>query len=140
MCTKLLRRTKSNKGFTLIELIVVIAILAILALILVPRFSGFTESAANRTNAGNRRTVESAVQVMISDGRLTGAGEFTVEENTDVTVSAGGTLKWNGATAAAADIKGGLVALIGDNLKPAGTVTHYLVKVTADGVDVEDVS
>ena len=45
MFRTLVKKSKENKGFSLIELIIVIAIIAILALILVPRLGGFTGQA-----------------------------------------------------------------------------------------------
>ena len=55
---KLMRRNK--KGFTLIELIVVIAILAILAAIAIPTFSGITDSADERVELANARSIATA--------------------------------------------------------------------------------
>ncbi len=50
-------KSKSKKGFTLIELIVVIAIIAILAAVALPRMSGYTETA----KASNRLTEATTV-------------------------------------------------------------------------------
>ncbi len=55
---KLMRKNK--KGFTLIELIVVIAILAILAAIAIPTFSGITNSADERVELANARSIATA--------------------------------------------------------------------------------
>lgn len=64
--TKQMKRTKNNKGFTLIELIVVIAILGILAAIAIPRLSGTRENAANKANAANIATLVSAAQLAVA--------------------------------------------------------------------------
>lgn len=142
MFKNLLKKGKSKKGFTLIELIVVIAIIAILALILVPRFAGFTDTATTRTNDSNRRTLETAVTVMVAEGKLVGSGTFTVGANTAVVVPAATTLDWKAsASAAVVDATSDLVGdelkkLVGANLQPAGTVTTYTVTVSATGVDV----
>ncbi len=143
MLKNLIKKGKSNKGFTLIELIVVIAIIAILALILVPRFAGFTESATERTNAGNRRTIETAVQVIIADGRLTGTGDFEVVSagtptaaTTVQNIDSG--LTYTPPTGGPATLQDALRALVGTNVQPAGTATGYLVTVATDGVTVED--
>lgn len=58
---------KNRKGFTLIELIVVIAILAILAVLAVPRFIGTLESARQRTDDANIRTVRSALSLYTAE-------------------------------------------------------------------------
>ncbi len=53
---------KSNKGFTLVELIVVIAILAILAGVAVPAYSGYIKKAESAADITKLDAVKTAVQ------------------------------------------------------------------------------
>ena len=71
MIKALCKKSRDNKGFSLIELIVVIAILAILALILVPRFGGFTKDAKEAADKATAKTIETAVIALITNGKLT---------------------------------------------------------------------
>lgn len=71
MIKALCKKSRDNKGFSLIELIVVIAILAILALILVPRFGGFTQDAKEAADKATAKTIETAVIALITNGKLT---------------------------------------------------------------------
>ena len=54
---------KTNKGFTLIEMVVVIAILAALALIIIPQLSGFAKAATTTQAAHASASVGEAVQL-----------------------------------------------------------------------------
>lgn len=139
MYRNLLKKSKSNKGFTLIELIVVIAIIAILALILVPRFAGFTNTAAERTNQSNRRSLETAVNVLTSEGKLGGTGSFTVGTNT-ACAGLTGSLTWNGSaiTDPTTHLQPALITLVGDRLTPQGGVATYTVTVDANHITVEN--
>ena len=67
------KKLKSNKGFTLIELVVVIAILGILAVIAVPKLSNTTEKAAIAAHNANVRTLESAATMYIAENGTPGA-------------------------------------------------------------------
>lgn len=55
-----MKKANKNKGFTLIELIVVIAILVALLLMLVPKLSGFTETAADTAALNNLKQLDKA--------------------------------------------------------------------------------
>lgn len=64
------KNLKNKKGFTLIELIVVIAILGILAVIAIPRLSGFSETARERSDIANAKTIANQVAVLHTDGTI----------------------------------------------------------------------
>ena len=69
MIKKLKAKINEAKGFTLIELIVVIAIIAILAAVLIPRFTGFTESAREKSAISDTRNLLVAVEAMLAEGK-----------------------------------------------------------------------
>src|SRR5574344_2649937 len=58
-----MKSLKSNKGFTLIELVVVIAILGILAGIAIPRFMDATATARGAKIVADLRTIDSAIVI-----------------------------------------------------------------------------
>ena len=58
-----MKSLKSNKGFTLIELVVVIAILGILAGIAIPRFMDATKTARGAKIVADLRTIDSAIMI-----------------------------------------------------------------------------
>jgi len=66
------KRTKNQKGFTLVELIVVIAILGILAGIAVPRLTGFQERAAVKADEANAKTVANTLAILLADNKFVG--------------------------------------------------------------------
>jgi type IV pilus assembly protein PilA len=59
---------KHKGGFTLIELIVVIAVIAILASVMLPRFTGFTESARKTGVLSDARNIVTVVEAMMMEG------------------------------------------------------------------------
>ena len=74
-----MKSLKSNKGFTLIELVVVIAILGILAGIAIPRFMDATATARGAKIVADLRTIDSAIMMYnAKTGKLpTGTGDLT---------------------------------------------------------------
>ena len=61
-------RSKSKKGFTLVELIVVLVILAILAAMLVPALTGYIRRAREEKEYQTAATMYTAAQSVITDG------------------------------------------------------------------------
>ena len=59
-------REKSNKGFTLVELIVVLVILAVLAAILTPALLGYIDEARSKRYFANAKTCFDAAQALFS--------------------------------------------------------------------------
>ena len=58
---------KSNKGFTLVELIIVVAILAIIMLIAIPNFSGIQQRMKVRADKATAAQIGKAVRVWYTD-------------------------------------------------------------------------
>lgn len=56
-----MKKSKNNKGFTLIELIVVVAIIAILAAIAVPAYNSIRQEAIDTADLANARMLVSAL-------------------------------------------------------------------------------
>lgn len=64
------KRTKNNKGFTLVELIVVIAILGILVAIAAPRLQGFTDTAKKQADISNAKLIANMLRVAEAEGNI----------------------------------------------------------------------
>lgn len=56
------KRTKGDKGFTLIELIVVIAVLGVLATLIIPRVVGVQSDAETAAMDANARIIKNALE------------------------------------------------------------------------------
>jgi len=78
-----MKSLKSNKGFTLIELVVVIAILGILAGIAIPRFMDATATARGAKIVADMRTIDSAAMLyQAKTGDLPGSIEALTKSST----------------------------------------------------------
>lgn len=74
------QKSLTNKGFSLVELIIVIAIMAVLVGVLAPQFIKYVEQSRRSTDIQNAENIKTAILADIADGTLTGTGtlaEFT---------------------------------------------------------------
>src|SRR3954463_12066932 len=56
-------RTRSNKGFTLVEILIVVIILGILAAIVIPQFTNASEDARKSSLSSQLQTLRSQVEL-----------------------------------------------------------------------------
>jgi type IV pilus assembly protein PilA len=64
---RILRRTKHEHGFTLIELMVVLVVIGVLIAIAIPTYLGFKDRAADRAAQANLRTALAAAEAYYTD-------------------------------------------------------------------------
>lgn len=74
------KKTKNEKGFTLVELIVVLVILAILAAILVPALLGYIDKAKEKQYVLNAKSVLTAAQACLSEAYGTDLAPDSIDE------------------------------------------------------------
>jgi prepilin-type N-terminal cleavage/methylation domain-containing protein len=92
---KLFKKKDSQKGFTLIEMVIVIAIMGVLIAMLLPNLMGFWESSEEKSCESSAKMLQSAVTGYIASGNVNGTypngeisqqdlitGKFIVEEVT----------------------------------------------------------
>ena len=67
------QKSLTNKGFSLVELIIVIAIMAVLVGVLAPQFIKYVEQSRKSTDIQNAESIKTAVLADIADGKITGS-------------------------------------------------------------------
>ena len=70
-----MQKKKSNKGFTLLELLIALAILAIIAAILIPNFFATTDRARLRSDIQSARVIQSAIELYRAEQGSAPAGD-----------------------------------------------------------------
>ncbi len=114
--------SRTQHGFTLIELVVVIAILAILAAVALPKFADLTSEARTASLAGVRGGFTAGVQIVHAKwlaGGTGAAGNVTLEGGTTVVVNATGWPTIDSANAAQ-DTASELYGLLMSGALPSG--------------------
>ena len=82
-----MRNGFSQKGFTLVELVIVIAILGILSAVALPRFADFTTSAKTSARAGTVAALNSAIGIVHAKWVSAGGTGTTVAMDGGVTIT-----------------------------------------------------
>ena len=67
------QKSLTNKGFSLVELIIVIAIMAVLVGVLAPQFIKYVEQSRRSTDIQNAENIKTAVLADIADGQIEGS-------------------------------------------------------------------
>lgn len=78
-----MKKLQSNKGFTLVELIIVIAILAIIMLIAIPNFSGIQQRMQVRADKATAAQIGKAVRVWYTDYTTDAALKATITDGSE---------------------------------------------------------
>jgi len=116
-----MKKNNSNKGFTLVELIVVLVILAILAAILVPALLGYIDRAREKQYVLNAKSALTATQAEFSS--LYGEGATIVTSGSDLTFNVDSS---NKLTTRSEVVK---------NTADTPADTHFFVAINANATD-----
>ena len=93
------QKSLTNKGFSLVELIIVIAIMAVLVGVLAPQFIKYVEQSRKSTDIQNAESIKTAVLADIADGKITGSGSNKTFGNLNATYVGDGTMATSITTA-----------------------------------------
>jgi prepilin-type N-terminal cleavage/methylation domain-containing protein len=122
----------TNRGFSLIELLVALSILAVVAAIIVPRFLNVRSQAAATTSQAQQQELQSDIQKWVSLGGTGGSGDNNAGDFLGLlTETASGTPPTRTAVGALGDSSGNFgSASISLSLSNAVTATETLATVT----------
>ena len=67
---RFLKRVRSNKGFTLVEILIVVAVIGVLAGVIIPRFAGVLEHSQVMASAQESAMVQTAMDTMMAKESL----------------------------------------------------------------------
>lgn len=84
------QKSLTNKGFSLVELIIVIAIMAVLVGVLAPQFLKYVERSRKATDVDNIQSVITAIQVYAADPAVASADKIVASKNATLTFATGG--------------------------------------------------
>lgn len=92
MDTAIFKKSKNNKGFTLVELILCIAIIAILAAVLVPTLTGYIRKSNLSRAKSNVKNAYTSISTYISNCEVAGkvystTGDDIIKEINDANVA-----------------------------------------------------
>lgn len=119
---------KSNKGFTLVELIIVVAIIAVLSAVVAPQYIKYVERSRQGVDASTLEEVRHAVEVEAAIQETNTASKVTIAgADGDVKTSSGDT-----AFPALAQVE----AVVGDKVtlkSKAAKAKNFKINIDADG-------